>query len=330
MSSPIDSQILHALQLAPRASFRSIGEVIDTPEQTVARHYHRLRRDGVVRVIGVVNPRVYGGCQWVVRVHAKPDDLPRLSEALVRRPEVTHANVMSGWTELVCVIRAPLGDSGQGLLHRLPRTSSVLALDIDLVLNVFGEPTTAPWTAYGRTLDADQAARLLPPAIANPPSEPAAPSDEDLPLLDALAEDGRAPHAQLSAHTGWSPARVKRRLAALEASSTLTYDVDLLPSGLGFGVNAMVWLTTAPSHVADVGEQIAAHAEIASVVAISGRNNLMVVAICRDVEHLYEYLTQRLATVEHIQGYDVSIRAQRLKQVGSLIARGRLVSAART
>ena len=87
MLDALDGKILHAVQLAPRLSFRRIADVVGAPEQLVTRRYRALHRSGVVRVIGLVNPQVYGECQWVVRVHAKPDDLPRLAEALVRRPE---------------------------------------------------------------------------------------------------------------------------------------------------------------------------------------------------------------------------------------------------
>jgi hypothetical protein len=51
----------------------------------------------------------------------------------------------------------------------------------------------------------------------------------------------------------------------------------------------------------------------------------MAIAICRDVQHLYGYLSGEFATVEHIRSYDLSIRAQRLKQTESLISRGRLI-----
>jgi DNA-binding Lrp family transcriptional regulator len=326
MIEPLDGKILHALQLSPRVPFRRIAEVIDAPEQAIARRYRKLQRDGAVRVIGLVNPQVHGECQWVVRVHAKPDDLPRLAEALVRRPEVTHANVLSGWTELVCIIRAPIGETKDGILQRLPRTSAVLGLEVDLVLHVFGEPASAPWTAYGNTLDADQAASIQRHVdAATEPLSPAAPGEEDQPLFDALAVDGRAPHARLAQHTGWSPARVKRRIAALEASGTLAFDVDVLPNRLGFNVNAMLWLTTSPRHLAAIAEQLAADKEIATVVAVSGRNNLLAVVICRDVDGLYRYVTERLAAIDHIQSYDLSIRAQRLKQAASLIAHGRLL-----
>ncbi|MGB8406517.1 MAG: Lrp/AsnC family transcriptional regulator [Mycobacterium sp.] len=320
----IDGHILHALQLSPRASFRRIAEVIGASEQTVARRYRALRRDGVLRVIGVVNPRVYGENQWIVRVHAKPDDLPRLAEALVRWPEVTHANVLSGGTELVCVIRAPIGDAGDGLLHRLPRTSTVLDMRINLVLNVFGSPSDTHWTGHGHALAPDQIATLLPVERVHP-DRPAAPTAGDQPLLDALAADGRISDSALASLTGWSAARVKRRLATLQASNTLTYDLDLLPEHLGFALNAIIWISTTPSHLTTAAEQIVRHDEVASVAAVSGPANLMVVVICRDVAHLYRYIAEHLATVDHIQAFDVSVRTKRLKQVGSLISHGRLI-----
>jgi len=328
MIDALDGQIVHALQISPRASFRLIAETVAAPEQTVARRYHRLRRDGALRVVGLLNPRVHGDAQWVVRIHAKPDDIPRLADALVRRPEVTHANILSGWSELVCVVRAPLTEGSDGLLQRLPRTTSVIDLDVDLILHTFGEVGTEPWTAYGHTLSPDQIRHVLQGSTAAPPVvRPVSPTAEDQPLFDALAEDGRAPHARLAQNTGWSTPRVARRLAALEAAGTLTYDLDVLPQRLGFDVNAMIWLTAAPPHLEDVGRDLASHAEIASVSAISGRNNLMAIAICRDVEHLYGYLSGAFAGVEHIRSYDLSIRARRLKQTASLISRGRLIHA---
>lgn len=322
----LDGHILHALQLAPRASFRRIAEVVGVGEQTVARRYRALRRDGVLRVIGVVNPRVYGECQWIVRAHAKPDDLPRLAEALIRRPEVTHANVLSGGTELVCLVRAPIGDAGDGLRHRLPRTPTVLDMRVDLVLNVFGSPTRAHWTGHGHTLDADQIGALQPPECAHP-DRPAAPTAADQVLLDALAHDGRISESALAALTGWSPARVKRRLATLQACDTLAYDLDVLPERLGFMLHAIIWISTMPRHLASVAEQIVQHDEAASVAAVSGPTNLMIVVICRDAGHLYRYLAERLATIDQIAAYDVSVRSKRLKQVGSLVSQGRLIGA---
>jgi DNA-binding Lrp family transcriptional regulator len=329
MIDPLDSQILHALQLAPRVSFRRIASVMGQTEQTVARRYHRLRRDGVVRVVGMETPaEADGDAYWVCRMHAKPDRITQLADALVRRPDVSHANVLLGWTELVCTIRAPLGENREDvLLQRLPRTTSVTDLNIDLVLHRFGQPASAHWTGYGDKLSTEQADVILAEqADRSLAGQPAQPTAEDRRMLDALAEDGRAPYSQLADRTGWSVARVRRRLAALEASGALVYDVDMLPERLGYQLSAMLWVTVAPGHTHRVGEQIAAHDEIAFAAAISGPKNIVAVAICRDAGDLYRYLTDRLGTIEEILTYEVSIRTQRLKQHGSVIAHGRLIN----
>lgn len=328
MIDALDGQILHALQISPRVPFRRIAEVVGATEQTVARRYHRLRRTGVVRVVGLENPWIDGDADWahwVCRIHAKPDRIPQLADALVRNPDVSHANVLSGWTDLVCTIRAPLGDSRDDvLLKRLPRTTSVIDIDIDAVLHTFGRPPTAPWTGYGHKLTGAQAARILADDR-TPAGQPSRPAPEDRPMLDALADDGRTPYSRLAERTGWSVARVRRRLAALEAAGALLYDVDVLPERLGYHLSAMLWLTVPPRHIHRVGEQLAAHDRVAFAAAVSGRKNLMAVVICRDVRGLYGYLADQLGAIEEILTYDVSIRTQRLKQHGSVITHGRLM-----
>ncbi|MCV7348024.1 Lrp/AsnC family transcriptional regulator [Mycolicibacterium rhodesiae] len=325
MTAPLDGKILHALQLSPRVWFRRIGDVLGVPEHTVARRYRAMRRDGAIRVIGMVNPQVYGECQWVVRLRARPDTLPNVAEALTQRPEVTHVNVLSGSTELVCIVRAPLAEDSDGILHRLPRTSAVLSMTVDLVLHVFGDSSGAVWTGYGHTLTAAQTAALVD-VRPERSGGVVPPGSEDLPLLEALSQDGRIAHAQLAELTGWSPARVKRRIAAMESAGTLTYDVDVLTERLGFGVHALIWMAVTPLDLTGVAEQLLAHAEIASVIAVSGPHNLLAVVIARDVDHLHRYITDQLGKVRHVQGYDVAVRTQRLKQAGSLISHGRLLS----
>lgn len=332
MPDLLDAQILHALELSPRASFRRIAAAIGVSEQTVARRYYRLRREGSVRVIGLINPRVHGNARWVARIHARPDRIQLLAEALVRRSAVTYANITSGGTELVCMIQAPVDEVPEDVLIRqLPRSASVLNMSVDLVLHTFGEPLTSPWTCGGHRLTSEQAGQILAdPASRASTGELITPTAEDRPLFEALADDGRAPQALLAERTGWSAARVARRIAALETSGTLFYEIDLLPERLGYRLNAMLWLTVSPQHLHDVGEQIAAHEEIAFTAAVSGHNNLIAIVVCRDVDDLYRYLAERLAAVTHVRTYDVSIRTQRLKQSASLVTYGRLVSPSHT
>jgi DNA-binding Lrp family transcriptional regulator len=331
MTSPSDGLILHALQLNPRVSFRRIAEVTGLSEQTVSRRYHRLRRDGVLRVAGMVNPRLLGAAQWVARIRVKPDRVAQLADALIRRPDIGYTSIQSGGTELLCIIRAPkAAGRNPTLLQQLPRSSSVLGISIDLMLHSFGDATTTVWTAYGEKLTSTQAHQVVAETyryeeLAD--GAPTAPTEDDMRLLVELAHDGRTSHAELARATGWSVPRVARHLTALERSGTLLYDVDILPEQIGYHVNAILWLTLSPEHTHAVGSQLATHDEVAFVAAITGRSNLMVVVICRDEEDLYRYLAGSFATLRRVATYDISVRTEQLKQSTSLVTHGRLINA---
>ncbi|WP_030443715.1 Lrp/AsnC family transcriptional regulator [Actinoplanes subtropicus] len=326
MPDVLDGKILHALQLAPRAPFRRIADVLAVSEQTVARRYQALRRDGILRVVGLINPAVHGEAQWVARIRCRPDRTAPLADSLARRPDIAYAHVASGGTEIICIVRSPVESEREAiLLQQLPRAAAVLDISVDLLIHRFGTAATADWTGYGTCLDPDQVAQLIarrPPAQPGPPPPPTA---DDAPLLDALGEDGRATHTHLAAHTGWSTGRVARRLDALEASGTLLYEVESLPEPLGYHLNATLWLRTAPRDLTATGEQLAAHGEVAFAGATSGNHNLMAIVICRDAADFYRYLSTRLATLTSIDSYTVSVRVQRLKQAALRVVHGRLV-----
>jgi DNA-binding Lrp family transcriptional regulator len=326
MADEVDGKILRALQCAPRASFRLIGEVAGVSEQTAARRFHALRRAGVMRVVGLVDPAVHGEARWVARIRCRPDRVGPLADALTRRPDIAYAGLASGGSEIICVISAPVHVSRDDvLLRQLPRSASVLDVTIDLLIHPFGTSGRSDWTGYGGRLTPEQVQLLVDDRTLVPTGPPVRLTDEDSPLLDALAADGRATHTQLADITGWSTARVARRLDTLESSGALAYDVELLAGPLGFALTATLWLRVAPARLERVGEELAGHAEVAFAAAISGDANVMAAVICRDTEDLYRYLTTKVATVTGIDGYGVSIHVHRLKQATSLISRGRLV-----
>ncbi|MEU9206111.1 AsnC family transcriptional regulator [Streptomyces sp. NPDC048332] len=326
MIDDVDLRILRTLRRAPRAPFRLVGEVVGVSEQTAARRYQALRRAGVMRVVGLVDPAVHGEAQWVARIRCRPDRVAPLADTLARRPDIAYVGIASGGSEIICVIRSPLHAPRQDmLLRQLPRSTAVLDVSIDLLIHPFGDPRTAGWTGYGGHLTAGQD-RLLAGSPSPVPDGPLLPlTAQDGPLLDALAEDGRTSHTQLAGATGWSKGRVARRLESLETSGTLSYDIDLLPEHLGYHLNATLWLRVAPARLESAGNEIARHEEVAFAAATSGDHNVMAIVICRDAEEFYRYLTTRLAAVPGVDAYGVSIRVRRLKQAASLISHGRLV-----
>ncbi|AZZ80981.1 MULTISPECIES: Lrp/AsnC family transcriptional regulator [Gordonia] len=331
-----DGTILRALQVYPRASFRLLGEVAGISEQTAARRYQALRRAGVTRVVGVVRPAVRGDAEWVVRVRCRPDRLEPLAASLARRRDVVFAYVVSGGTEIVCIVRAPIVAVGDdALLAALPSRAAVLDLRVDLLLHAFNPGSASKWTGFGGCLPeesralvaaaASGAAGVEEEAVDGGAVENARLTDDDAPLIAALTQDGRLPHRELARVCGWTVGRVRRRLRTLEQGGALQYDVEILPERLGFDLSATLWLEVSPGAIDAVGEAVAAHDEVAFAAAISGEHNLMVSVICRNADDFYRYLRTRIGAMEGILGYSVSIRVRRLKQNASLVVQGRLI-----
>lgn len=286
----VDRKLLHALHVDARASFARIGEVIGVADRTVARRYARLRADGVITPVGVA----LGGAEWVVRMQCEPGGAVQVAEALARRDDTRWVALLSGGTEISASLRSwSARERDELILHQLPRTAPVVAVTAHCVLNVYSDARHG-FEGPG-PLTADQTAALRPV-----PSEPAALTDADRPLVAALAIDGRAPYPVLAAATGWSESTVSRRLHALRAAGLLRFDLDVDAAALGFHAEALLWASVPPGHLAQTGAAVAAHPEVAFCAATTGPANLLISAVCRDNRHLYEYLTESVGALPRI------------------------------
>ncbi|MER5883398.1 AsnC family transcriptional regulator [Streptomyces sp. NPDC001941] len=298
----VDRGLLRALYVDGRAPFARIAGVLGVSDRTLARRYARLRALGLVRVVGVVDARRLGGAEWLVRVSCAPGAAAEVARALARREDTRWVNLLSGGTELCAGLRSwTARERDELLLDRLQRTAPVLALGAHEVLHVFTRGNDQGM--YGADeLTAPQLARITP-VFRNAVGATAL-DDADRPLLRALAEDGRAPGPVLAAATGWSPSRVARRVEALRAAGILGFDVDLDTRLLGRATTAYLWASVPPARLAETGEAVAGHPEVTFCAATTGATNLMVVAVFRDGDDLYRYLTRRLAElpgIDHVE-----------------------------
>jgi DNA-binding Lrp family transcriptional regulator len=322
----LEREITQALQIDPRAGFSRIAEVLGVSEQTVARRYRRLRGEGLLRVIGLVDPRSVGQSEWMVRVGCRPGGVGRLAEALARRDDVSWVTLTAGGSEIVCSVRSRSAEQrDELLLQRLPATSQVLTMEVYAVLHRFVGGASTDWTGYGAALRSDQVKAMLAglPEEADP-GEPVVLRPEDGPLLDELAVDGRASYAALAAAAGTTVGRVTRRLEVLRRAGILYFDVDLASGLMGFTAPAYLWLTVEPGSLDAVGEQLAGHSEVAFAAAVSGSANLAASILCRDLEDLYRYVTTKVSAAAGVRQLEISPVLRRTKQAGTQMAGQRL------
>jgi DNA-binding Lrp family transcriptional regulator len=325
----VDRQLLHALIVAPRASFRVLAAALGVSDQTIARRYRRLVETADLRVTGLIHGPRAGWVDWMVRLQVAPGSAQRIADSLAQRPDTRWVRLYSGGTEIVCTLQARTPEQRNALFLRgLPGSRHVTGITAQSILHVF---SPVAYVTYTRSLSADQLAALTeaapepPPdrfedAPANAPANvPAKGADrawtpsaetetllraEDDPLLAELTRDGRTPVADLAAATHWHESTVRRRIEELRKAGLLYFDIDLDESVLGINANVMLWLKIEPASLDAAGRAIAAHPEIPFAGATTGATNLAASAIFRDTRELYAYLTTRLADLPGLQSVE--------------------------
>jgi DNA-binding Lrp family transcriptional regulator len=297
----LDLALLHGFQIDGRVPFSRLAAVLGVSEQTVARRYRRLVGQGGMRVLGVADEARLGYTRWLVRMRCAPQTAESLAGALAGRTDTFWVGLMSGGTEVTCVMRARTPQERETLLlEKLRRTPGIASVSAHCLLHIFygGAPG---WFTKFEVLRPDQADALCPAPVCEPSPVPVVLDAVDEALVAVLGRDGRATYAELRQATHQSESAVRRRLENLLRSGAVYLDVQLDPGMLGYDCRCTLWLTVTPSSLATVGAALAGHREVAFAAATSGASNVVAAVVCRDTAHLYRYLTERIGALEGVQ-----------------------------
>ena len=315
----VDRQLLHALQIDGRASFRRLAGVLGVSEQTAARRYRRLLEAGVMRVLALPNPQL-GGQNWLLRIQVQPAAARRIAAVLAQRADVSWIGLMAGGAEIACSARVRNRDQRDMLLlQQLPDTRHVLSVTAYAVLHQFEARTHSDWDGFEDPLSDDQRARLAGPRTGQGQPADAALTEDDEPLLTLLAQDGRISYTELAAQTARPEAQVARRVDALLRSGAIYLDMDIAADLLGFTTSAMLYLQVDSPALSAVGEELANQPETAFVAAVTGPVNVAACVFCTSLGHLYEYLTTRIAVAPEVRAVETSPIIYRVKQAGNMM-----------
>jgi DNA-binding Lrp family transcriptional regulator len=315
----LDRKIVHALFVDGRAPFSRIAAVTGASEQTVARRYRRMRSAGALRVVGLPDSVRLGESDWTVRLQCAPDAAAGVAAALARRSDTSWVSLMSGGTEISCVVKPADGGSRHDLLLRqLPATRRVVSISAQSVLHMFRGGSSG-WPGATQALTAEQEASLAAPVPTAEPGVRQGLGPGDRVLLAELSRDGRASYTELATATHWHESTVRRRVEELRAAGILYLDVDVDESLFGVGTRAYLYMSVAPARLAAVGSAIAEHAEVPFVAATTGPTNLTVSVLCRDDYDLYRYLTERVSSLDGVNAVEVAPIIRTIKRAATVV-----------
>jgi len=324
-------QIIQLLKADVRLSFAKMGTILGVSEQTAARRYQALVREGVIRCTALLDSTPFGQAKWILRIVPAAGGGNSLAESLARHPAMSWVGVTT--SEIICEYQ-PWSDADRDtmLTDRLPKTSVVQSVTGLQTLRRF--PLATPWPdlkwtlndtqreALERHADSAFASRTEGDTPTSNTGDTLAVADEK--LARVLTRDPRASYSQLAKHTGMPAPRVAARIRELAESGVLQFDLDLAHGAIGFPVAAGIFANVPLDRLEAAGHALGQLSEVQFVCATTGPTNLFAAIGCRDVEHLYHLLTRQISTVEGVGRVEVSTDLRQFKNFHALVKHDRL------
>jgi Lrp/AsnC family transcriptional regulator, regulator for asnA, asnC and gidA len=125
--------------------------------------------------------------------------------------------------------------------------------------------------------------------------------DIDLAILSLLQRDGRKPYTEIAGELGISEGTVRNRVYRLLEDQVIQIVGQVDPDHLGFDAPAIMGVSVNPLQLESAAQQISAFAEVSYLLMVSGSYDLIVEAMCRDREHLANFLNLKLRQVPGVQ-----------------------------
>ncbi|MDI3389328.1 Lrp/AsnC family transcriptional regulator [Streptomyces sp. B-S-A8] len=326
--TPGDEALIHALQLAPRASWSRIGEVLGVDPVTVARRWERLRSSGRAWITAYPGRRLQQGIEvTVVEIDCRSGEVEAVADALAAMPQIVTVEHMAGGRDLlVTLFTADLGALSRLLLDRISRMPGVVATRAQLATRVYGDGSR--WRL--RALSEAQQRSLSDLAPPRPARRPAGTAPEPPPELDAASRsllpatsaDGRRSVAQLAQVTGLSPTTVRRRLTRLIEEHDLMLRCEVARELTDWPVSATLWAQVPPAQLESAARGLLTLAEVRLCACVTGPNNLLFTVWLRsvaDVQRLEAQLAERLPFLTLV---DRAIALRQTKLMGHLVGPG--------
>jgi Lrp/AsnC family transcriptional regulator for asnA, asnC and gidA len=122
----------------------------------------------------------------------------------------------------------------------------------------------------------------------------------DFKILEYLQKDGRIAFTEIAQGLGVSEGTVRNRTARLIEEGILRIVGQVDTRKLGYEAQAIVGVTVQPPMLESVAATIGKFPEVAYLIMVSGEFDLFVDVLCRDREHLAEFLNERIMRVPGI------------------------------
>ncbi len=129
----------------------------------------------------------------------------------------------------------------------------------------------------------------------------------DLDIINFLQSDGRMPFTDIAKALDISEGTVRNRVAKLIEERVLQIVGMVDPYRLGYDAPAVISIAVQPQKLNQVAKTISKFSEVSYLIMISGDYDLLVEVLCKDRDHLANFLNDKLLMVPGIVNTQTSM-----------------------
>lgn len=312
----LDRQVVAALQINGRASWRDIAGAVGANESTVMRRGRRLIEGGLLRVVGYIDVLRAGiGVPALVRISCDPASRTEIQSVIRQRPDVRHAAAVTGPTDIVAEFVVPTPSAlARVLSQELPGIHGVRGTETLPVMHTYY--SRAPWQpgalSKESTLELAQGAADL--TAERQWESPVLLDTVDHAIMAALADDGRRSAKAIASEISISESTVARRIERLVAEGCVFFRIVAPPAMLGFNTELVIWLRVNSSELDATAKFLLTHTAIKYMWVTSGRFNLCLGVHLRHLGELYTFETETLGSLTSVADLEINNHLTTLKR----------------
>jgi Lrp/AsnC family transcriptional regulator for asnA, asnC and gidA len=134
-------------------------------------------------------------------------------------------------------------------------------------------------------------------------------------VIAILQQDGRAPFAQIAQQLNVSPGMIRVRYNRLVEMGVLHVVAITNPLRMGYQTMALIGIKTEGDKLMEIADRIAGLEEVIYLIIVSGAYDIIAEVVCRDQNHLLQFLTERLYKIEGIRESESFMHLKIVKEV---------------
>lgn len=312
----LDAQILLAVHVNPRATWREIADALGQNESTVARRARRLFAEGAIRVIGVLDHlRVGSGVSAFIRFRAQPNGVLDLARAVADHPAIRYVAITTGAFDVIveAVVRSP-GEAFEIRDAVFEAHPFEQAQTIPVVRKFAAYEDWVPDALPSSAIEALQASRQWDAYSHSTWRDHESLTPTELHLAEMLRVDGRTTYQELAQQIGLSPAAAKKLTLSLVQRGCLRFRTLFEGVRVGYTSEFHGWLTVKPDCIERAGEYLRSNRASRFVALTIDQSNILLHGLLPRYSDTYEYMTQVMAQVPGLVTYELSLVMQTLKR----------------